>query len=95
MRPLLGNPALRPAPEHIQAALAHFREMLAIRNSSPLFRLGTGTRRPAAVRFHNTGPDQIPGLDRLRRHRPAAGATRGSSASWCVINATDEARTLQ
>ena len=39
MRPLLADPALKPSPEHIRAALANLRQLLAIRYSSPLFRL--------------------------------------------------------
>jgi pullulanase-type alpha-1,6-glucosidase len=62
MRPLLANPALAPAPEDIQAAVAHFREVLAIRRSSPLFRLRTAADVEGRLRFHNTGPDQVPGL---------------------------------
>jgi hypothetical protein len=35
---------------------------LAIRQSSPLFRLQTGSDIMARLQFHNTGPEQIPGL---------------------------------
>jgi pullulanase-type alpha-1,6-glucosidase len=62
MRMLLGRPELKPGPEHIQAALRHFEEMLRIRTSSPLFRLGSAAAVLAQMRFHNTGPGQIPGL---------------------------------
>lgn len=62
MAPLLGDPALKPAQENILAAVAHFREMLQIRKSSPLFRLQTAEEVMARLTFQNTGPDQIPGL---------------------------------
>jgi pullulanase len=62
MRPLLANPALNPAPVHIGQALAHFQEVLAIRKSTRLLRLRTAAEIEAHLRFHNTGPDQIPGL---------------------------------
>jgi pullulanase-type alpha-1,6-glucosidase len=62
MRPLLANPDLTPSPADIAAALAHFRETLAIRSSTRLFRLGSGEEIEERVRFHNTGPDQIPGV---------------------------------
>jgi pullulanase/glycogen debranching enzyme len=39
MRPLLANPALKPARQHILAAGEAFRELLRIRKSSRLFRL--------------------------------------------------------
>ncbi|MCB0043951.1 MAG: pullulanase-type alpha-1,6-glucosidase [Caldilineaceae bacterium] len=59
---LLANPDLNPAPEDIQAAAEHVQEMLAIRASSPLFRLKTKEDVMARLAFHNTGPDQLPGL---------------------------------
>ncbi|MFN2196173.1 MAG: pullulanase-type alpha-1,6-glucosidase, partial [Anaerolineales bacterium] len=62
MQPLLGNPSLKPSPEHILAARSHFEEMLRIRKSSPLFRLQTAAEIKQRVLFYNTGPGQIPGL---------------------------------
>lgn len=62
MRPLLGNPALKPGRADIERAAAHFKEMLRIRKSSKLFRLETAADIQAKVRFLNTGTDQIPGL---------------------------------
>lgn len=60
---LLGNPALGDIDRHdIRRAAMHLREMLRIRNSSPLFRLQTGQEVMERVEFHNTGPDQVPGL---------------------------------
>ncbi len=61
MAPLLGNPDLAPGPDNIAAAAAHFREIAQIRASSPLFRLQTAEEVQARLRFHNTGPEQIPG----------------------------------
>lgn len=61
-QPLLANPALRPARANILDAFDHFREMLEIRKSSPLFRLRTGAQIKRQVSFLNTGPDQVPGL---------------------------------
>lgn len=62
MRPLLANPALQATEADILAASAHFQEMVAIRKSSPLFRLPTAEAVIARLSFLNTGPDQIPGL---------------------------------
>ena len=62
MAPLLANPELAPGPQDITAALMHFQETLQIRMSSPLFRLQTAEEVAARVAFHNTGPDQVPGL---------------------------------
>jgi len=62
MRTLLGDPALRPSPAQIRRAVDHFREMLAVRKSSRLFRLRTGAEVRKRVKFYNTGPSQIPGV---------------------------------
>ena len=62
MRPLLANPDLQATEADILAASNHFREMLAIRKSSPLFRLQTAEDVTARLSFLNTGPNQIPGL---------------------------------
>ncbi len=62
MRPLLARTELHPKQEDVLNAVTHFREMLRIRKSSPLFRLRTAEDVKARLRFHNTGPDQVPGL---------------------------------
>lgn len=62
LKSLLGNPALKPTPTDRAAARNHFREMLQIRKSSPLFRLRTAEDIQANVRFGNTGPHQLPGV---------------------------------
>lgn len=62
MAALLANPALKPTPDDMQFALAHFETALQIRRSSPLFRLRTAEQVIQRVRFLNTGPQQIPGL---------------------------------
>jgi pullulanase/glycogen debranching enzyme len=58
----LADPALRPAPENIQAAVAHFREMLQVRKSTRLFRLPTAEAIAQRLAFYNTGPNQLAGL---------------------------------
>jgi pullulanase-type alpha-1,6-glucosidase len=62
MRPLLADPALDPQSEDIQAALAGFEDLLQIRASSPLFRLGDADLVQDRLAFYNTGPDQLEGL---------------------------------
>ncbi len=62
LRPLLGNPALKPAKPDITRALDHFTEMLRIRRSSPLFRLRTGEEIKQAVKLYNDGPGQAAGV---------------------------------
>ncbi|NTV66024.1 MAG: DUF3372 domain-containing protein, partial [Oscillochloris sp.] len=72
LAPLLANPALRPDPAQIAACRAGFLELLRIRRSTPLFRLRTAEQVRRAVRFFNTGPDQIAGLIVMQLHDPAA-----------------------
>ncbi len=62
MRELLADAALRPTAAHIQESLDHFLEMLQIRRSSPLFRLQDAQSVLRHLRFHNTGPEQLPGV---------------------------------
>ncbi|WOX04558.1 pullulanase-type alpha-1,6-glucosidase [Microbulbifer pacificus] len=62
MQPLLANPALTPQKSHREQTAAIFREQLAIRNSSPLFRLTTAEQIQDHLSFLNTGPEQVPGL---------------------------------
>jgi pullulanase/glycogen debranching enzyme len=62
MRPLLEDPALEPAPDDLDAATAAAAELLRIRFSSPLFRLGTAERIQERVAFPVGGPDQTPGV---------------------------------
>jgi pullulanase len=62
MQPLLADPSLAPSMSDRQRANEHFREMLAIRMHSPLFRLRTAEQIHEAMAFHNTGADQVPGL---------------------------------
>lgn len=60
--PILAREELLPGQDEILACLAHFKDMLRIRQSSRLFRLRTAACVEARVRFHNTGPSQTPGL---------------------------------
>jgi pullulanase-type alpha-1,6-glucosidase len=61
-QPRLADPTLGVDTHDIRDANKHLREMLRIRNSSPLFRLRTGQDVIDRVAFHNTGPAQVPGL---------------------------------
>jgi hypothetical protein len=92
MGPLLANPDLKPAPEHIQDALDHFSGMLTIRKSSPLFRLQTADQIKQRVQFHNTGLDQIPGLI-VMSIDDRVGENLDPGAEYIVVlfNATDSA----
>lgn len=62
MKPHLTNPNINVTREHMELAHAIFLDQLRIRYSSPLFRLEDAGDVHKRVMFHNTGPDQVPGL---------------------------------
>jgi pullulanase-type alpha-1,6-glucosidase len=62
MRAMLTNPDYIASPEDIQMNAAVFQDMLRVRYSTELFRLETAAEIQARLAFHNTGPDQIPGV---------------------------------
>ena len=92
--PLLANPALRAGRPHILAARAHFLETLAIRKSTPLFRLRTAADIESRLGFHNTGPHQIPGL--LVMSLQDAGGGVDPAHPWVVVvfNVTGQTQTF-
>jgi pullulanase/glycogen debranching enzyme len=59
MGPHLTNTALDPSAANAQASAAHLREMLRIRQSSPLFRLTTEAEINARVGFYNTANNPV------------------------------------
>jgi len=60
LQPLLANPAFKPAPADIAFARDAFRDLLAIRASSTLFRLPSAAEIKRRLRFFNTGSGQNP-----------------------------------
>ncbi len=62
MRPLLADPNLKPGADDILLMAELYQELLQIRYSSKLFRLETAEEVQARLAFHNTGPNQLPGL---------------------------------
>jgi pullulanase/glycogen debranching enzyme len=59
-KPLLANIKLRPTPQDIAFTRDAFRDLLAIRASSTLFRLRTADEVAQRLRFFNVGPQQEP-----------------------------------
>ena len=62
LKPLLGNPSLKPGRHQILDSFAHMLEVLAIRRSTPLLRLRTADDINQKMTFLNVGPEQAPGL---------------------------------
>jgi pullulanase/glycogen debranching enzyme len=66
MKPILADPARKPAQADIEATLAHFEEALEVRRSSRLFRLTSAAEVEERLTYYNTGVDQVPGLIVMR-----------------------------
>ena len=62
MRPLLADAKLKPGAGDLAAARARAAELLRIRFSSPLFRLGSARLIQERVSFPRGGPGQTPGV---------------------------------
>jgi pullulanase/glycogen debranching enzyme len=62
MAPILRNPLIKPDTRAILSAKAAFEDLLAIRKDSTLFRLRTAQDVIERLKFHNVGPDQVPGV---------------------------------
>jgi len=61
-RKFLTNPNIDIRQKDMELSHQLFWEQLMIRYSSPLFRLQTAEQVHNRVAYHNTGPDQIPGI---------------------------------
>ncbi|MEE2522381.1 pullulanase-type alpha-1,6-glucosidase [Pseudarthrobacter sp. J75] len=92
LRPLLADPALKPAPAEIGKARARAAELLQIRKGTPLFRLGEAGLVQQKVSFPSGGPDQAPGVV-VMRIDDTVGPDVDPSLSGLVVvfNASDEA----
>jgi pullulanase-type alpha-1,6-glucosidase len=62
MAGLLADRTLAPSAEHRRLAIDEFETLLKIRRSTRLLRLRSGAEIREHLRFHNTGPNQAPGL---------------------------------
>jgi hypothetical protein len=95
MQPLLANPALKPVPADIALTTAMLQELLAIRYSSPLFRLSSEQEVMDRLSFFNNGPDQLPGLI-VMVLSDAVEPDLDPDREWIVVlvNANDEAQTF-
>ncbi len=95
--PLLANPALAPMPTDIERNVDVTREWLAIRESTPLFHLGTADEVQARLSFGNTGPSQTPGLIAMSIRDDVDGLADLDSM-WegveVLVNPTDESVTF-
>ncbi|KXZ50711.1 hypothetical protein GPECTOR_15g395 [Gonium pectorale] len=79
MGPLLAAAErIRPSTQQMQAATAIFQALLRVRYSSPLFRLASPGDVMRHLAFHNTGPEQNPGVIVMElTSAPTAGGADG------------------
>jgi pullulanase-type alpha-1,6-glucosidase len=61
-RPLLADAALKPGPDDIAFSAAQARELLELRHSTELFRLGSAELIGQKVSFPGSGPEAAPGV---------------------------------
>jgi pullulanase-type alpha-1,6-glucosidase len=67
MKPLLANPALKPSAAQVQSATAQAQDLLRLRFSTPLFRLGAADQIKAKLTFPTSGTaDAQPGVIVMR-----------------------------
>ena len=93
--PILENAGIRPGPGDIAWTDARLRELLEIRASSRLFRLGSAAEVSARLTFANGGPNQIPGLIVMRISDTVGADLDPNARSLVVIfNASDTAQTV-
>lgn len=91
MSRLLGTlPA--PTETDIRRNAEHLRELLTIRKSSPLFRLGTAEEIQNRLSFYNTGPEQIPGV--IVMHLEDEPTTDSDGSITVVFNGTPAVQEL-
>jgi pullulanase-type alpha-1,6-glucosidase len=94
MRPLLADPALDPDSGQIRSAETMARELLEIRRSSPLFRLGNARLVQQKLSFPSGGPGQTPGVIVMQLDDTVGpNVDRDRKGLVVVFNASDRATT--
>ncbi|GAA4722125.1 alpha-1,6-glucosidases, pullulanase-type [Promicromonospora umidemergens] len=95
--PLLADAALKPSPDDIRFAADQAAELLELRHSTELFRLGSAELIREKVTFPGSGPDASPGVITMSVD-DRAGATdvdRKLDGVLVVFNASPEQATVQ
>jgi pullulanase/glycogen debranching enzyme len=96
MAPILRNPLIKPDTRAILSAKAAFEDLLAIRKDSSLFRLRTAQDVSERLKFHNVGPDQVPGVIVMEIDGNEPGKYAGAQYKGVVVvfNADKVAKTI-
>ncbi len=93
LKPLLADARLKPSPALIDWTNRAFLDLLRIRASTPLFRLGSAEEIQQRLQFYNTGPGQQAGLV-VGRLDGTGRADAGFDRVLYLINAREEAASL-
>jgi pullulanase/glycogen debranching enzyme len=96
MAPILTNPLIKPDTRAILQARAAFEDLLAIRKDSSLFRLRSAQDVIERLKFHNTGPDQVPGVIVMSIDGNGPGHYQGAQYKGVVVvfNVDKAAKTI-
>ncbi len=90
-QPLLADPSLVPTPSDIEQANAAAKDLLRLRSSTDLFRLGSAALIEQKVSFPNGGPDAVPGVIVMRIDDTVGrDVDRRLDGVLVLINASDE-----
>lgn len=94
-RPLLANRSLKPDAAAMQSATAQAQELLKLRYSSPLFRLGNAAQIQQKVSFLTAGPSTPPGVIAMQLDDRVGTAVDQRTARIVVVfNATPQSQTV-
>jgi pullulanase-type alpha-1,6-glucosidase len=90
-QPLLADASLVPSPSDIEQANEAAQDLLRLRSSTDLFRLGSATLIEQKVSFPNGGPDATPGVIVMRIDDTVGrDVDRKLDGVLVVLNASDE-----
>ncbi|MDJ0322330.1 pullulanase-type alpha-1,6-glucosidase [Cryobacterium sp. PH31-AA6] len=96
LRPLLEDPALVPTPVDIAAASDQAKDLLRLKQSTELFRLGDAKLIKQKLSFPAGGPTQIPGVIVMRiDDTVGADVDRRLDGVLTVFNASPEPQTIR
>ncbi|EYR63988.1 alpha-1,6-glucosidase [Actinotalea ferrariae CF5-4] len=95
MRGLLADASLKPAPEHISTATEAYQDLLELRFSTELFRLGDPELIQQKVTFPGSGADAVPGVIAMHVDDTVGADTDEElDGLLTVFNASDEEVTM-
>lgn len=97
MQPLLADPALKPTPADIETSSDAARELLELRFSTDLFRLGSAELIEQKVSFPDAGPEATPGVVTMSIDDTAGApdVDRRLDGVLAVFNASAEPATIE